>query len=179
MEFQYEYAGKSYPVRMKRDGDKFTAIIGEQEYIVSSKEIRPGFFIIQIDGKPIKVSIATEGNQRHIFHAGAVYRFTRLEGRKRGGADDGEISPEINSPISGKLVKVDSEEGKAVEEGQTLMTIEAMKMEYQIKAPYGGLVEKINFKEGDQVDIGMVLIVMEKKAEDAEPDGDGTASDDN
>ncbi len=164
MEFQYEYAGKSYPVRMTRDGDKFTALIGDKEYNVSSKEIRPGFFIIQIDGKPVKVSIASEGKQRHIFHDGAVYRFTRIEGRKKN-AVDGEISPEINSPISGKLVKVDSEEGKMVEEGQTLMTIEAMKMEYQIKAPYDGIVERLNFNEGDQVDIGMVLIVMEKKAE--------------
>ena len=175
MEFQYEYAGKSYPVKMTRDGDKFTALIGEQEYSISSKEIRPGFFIIQIDGRPVKISIATEGNQRHIFHAGSVYRFTRIEGRKKS-ATDGEISPEINSPISGKVVKVDSEEGKAVEASQTLMTIEAMKMEYQIKAPYDGIVEKVNFKEGDQVDIGMVLIVMEKKAEE---DDEGTASEDN
>ncbi|MCK5038903.1 MAG: biotin/lipoyl-binding protein [Thermoplasmata archaeon] len=171
MEFQYEYAGKSYPVRMARDGDRFTATIGDKKYSVSSKEIKPGFFIIQIDGKPVKVSIASEGNHRHIFHAGAVYRFTKLDGRRKKG-EEGEISPEITSPISGKLVKVDSEEGKAVEEGQTLMTIEAMKMEYQIKAPYEGLVEKVNFKEGEQVDIGMVLIVMEKKAVEE------TASDD-
>ncbi len=166
MEFQYEYAGKSYPVKMKRDGDHFTATIGDKEYEVSSKEIKPGFFIINIDGKPVKVSIASEGSQRHIFHAGAVYRFTKLEGRKRGGDQDGEISPEITSPISGKLVKVDSTDGEEVEAGQSLMTIEAMKMEYQIKAPYGGKVEKVNFKEGDQVDIGVVLIIMEKKEEE-------------
>ncbi len=166
MEFQYEYAGKSYPVRMSRNGDGFTALIGDKEYDVSLKEIRPGFFIIQIDGKPVKVSIASEGNQRHIFHNGAVYRFTRMEGRKKKGVPEGEISPEINSPISGKLIKVDVTPGSEVDASQTLMTIEAMKMEYQIKAPYAGKVETINFKEGEQVDIGMVLIVMEKKAEE-------------
>ena len=51
------------------------------------------------------------------------------------------------------------------------MTIEAMKMEYQIKAPYDGKVEKINFKEGDQVDIGAVLIVMEKQAKEEKDNG--------
>jgi len=165
MEFQYEYAGKSYPVRMTRDGDKFTALIGEKEYNVSSKEIRPGFFIIHIDGKPIKVSIASEGKQRHIFHDGAVFRFTRIEGRKKSGAAEGEISPEINSPISGKLVKVDVEEGQEVAEGAILMAIEAMKMEYQIKAPFDGKVSSIKFSEGEQVDIGVVLIILEKNEE--------------
>ena len=171
MEFQYEYAGKLYQVNMTRDGEGFKARIGEKEYSVTSKEIKPGFFVLSIDGTPVKVSIATEGNHRHIFHDGSVYRFTRLEGRRKKGDTDGEISPDITSPISGKLVKVGAESGTVVEGGQTLMTIEAMKMEYQIKAPYDGKVEKINFKEGDQVDIGAVLIVMEKQAKEEKDNG--------
>ena len=45
------------------------------------------------------------------------------------------------------------------------MTIEAMKMEYQIKAPYSGKIEAIHFKPGDQVEIGAVLVDMEKQEE--------------
>jgi len=42
------------------------------------------------------------------------------------------------------------------------MTIEAMKMEYQIKAPFGGKVNKVNFKTGDQVEIGELLVSLDK-----------------
>jgi 3-methylcrotonyl-CoA carboxylase alpha subunit len=165
VEVQYEYAGKSYPVRITKNGDEYKVLIGEKDYLVKSKEVKPGYFTMKINGKPVKLSMASEGNQRHIFFNGHVFRFTRSEGRKRGKGDYDAMSPEITSPISGKVVKVEAEEGAHVEGGQTLITIEAMKMEYQIKAPYKGRVDKIKFKQGDQVDIGMVLVEM-KKTED-------------
>ena len=166
MEFQYEFAGKSYPVRIVKDEKSYKISIAEEEFTVTSKEIKPGFIVLNIDGRQAKLSIATESTQRHIFFDGAVYRFTRSEGRKKKKAEDGVVSPDITSPISGKVVKVDGEQGAKVRGGQTLMTIEAMKMEYQIKAPYDGIVEDIKFKEGDQVDIGVVLIVMDQKKDE-------------
>lgn len=163
MEFQYEYAGRSYPVRIKRAGEGFNVDIGEEEYAVTAKEIKPGFFVLNINDKVVKLSIASEGDQRHIFFHGSVYRFTRAEGKKRKSEDYDSLSPEITSPISGKIVKVDAENGDAVETGQTLVTIEAMKMEYQVKAPFAGIVKNIKFNQGDQVEIGTVLVEINKE----------------
>jgi 3-methylcrotonyl-CoA carboxylase alpha subunit len=162
MEFHYEYAGKSYPVRIKKDGDSFRTIIGDKEFVVKSKEVKPGFFVLSIDGRPVKVCMSNEGSQRHIFLNGAIYRFTKAEGKRKKGEGFDTLSPNINSPISGKVVKVDVSNGITVVGGQTLLTIEAMKMEYQIKAPYAGIVEKVNFKQGDPVDIGVILVQMKK-----------------
>lgn len=61
---------------------------------------------------------------------------------------------------------VSAADGDEVNAGHVVLTIEAMKMEYQIKAPYAGKIEKIHFKTGDQVDIGALLVVMEKNAEE-------------
>lgn len=163
MEFQYEYAGKSYPVRIKKDGETFKVGIGDDEYAVRSKLVREGNYILYIDGKPVKISMSSEGNQRHIFFNGAVYRFTRSEGKRKKSDEYDTLSPLITSPISGKVVKVDAENGMLVEAGQTLLTIEAMKMEYQIKAPYDGTVKSLKFKGGEQVEIGAVLVEMVKK----------------
>ena len=49
-----------------------------------------------------------------------------------------------------------------MEEGQTLMVLEAMKMEYQIKAPHGGVLKKLHFKEGDPVNMGAPLADIEE-----------------
>jgi len=162
MEFQYEYAGKSYPVRIKKDGEAFKVEIGDDEFAVRSKLVREGHFIMYIEDKPVKISMSSEGNQRHIFFNGSVYRFTRSEGKRKRSDEYDTLSPDITSPISGKVVKVDVEDGEEVDTGQTLMTIEAMKMEYQIKAPFGGKVNKVNFKTGDQVEIGELLVSLDK-----------------
>ncbi len=163
MEFQYEYAGKSYPVHVKKEGDVYKMGIGENEHEVTMKELKPGYYLLRIDGRHVKVCMATEGDQRHIFLDGAVYRFTKMGGRKRKEQEFEGLSPEISSPISGKVVMVDVEEGVAVKEGQSLMAIEAMKMEYQIKAPFDGTVKSVRFSKDEQVEIGEVLIEMEKE----------------
>ena len=162
MELQYEYAGKLYPVNISRDGDGFKIIIGEEEFQVESKEVKTGYFTLNINGKTVKCNIATEGVQRHIFIGGNVYRFNKVDA----GAAEGEFSElpaNITSPISGKVIAVGAESGSVVDEGHVILTIEAMKMEYQIKAPYSGKIEAIHFKPGDQVEIGAVLVDMEKQ----------------
>ncbi len=162
MELHYEHQGKQYPVSIIREGDAFKVGIGDKFFRVESKELKPGFFSLSIDGRIVKCNIATEGNQRHIFINGDVYRFNRVEAGARPAGFD-KLPSSITSPISGKVTAVGAADNDSVNAGQVLITIEAMKMEYQIKAPYAGKIEKINFKVGDQVDIGELLVQMEKK----------------
>jgi len=164
MEVQYEYEGKLYPVRIIREGEAFRITIGLKSFLVEKREQRPGFLTMTINGKVSKCNIATEGNQRHIFINGDVYRFNKVEGGTRPAGFD-KLPSSITSPISGRVTVVGAAAGDAVEAGRVILTIEAMKMEYQIKAPYTGKVEKVNFKVGDQVDIGALLVEMEKKEE--------------
>ncbi len=51
-------------------------------------------------------------------------------------------------------------EGQRVREGQTLLVMEAMKMEHRIQAPKAGEVVRLNFSEGDRVDMGATLVEL-------------------
>jgi 3-methylcrotonyl-CoA carboxylase alpha subunit len=164
MEMQYEYEGKLYPVRIAREGENYRITVGAKTFLVESREQKPGFVTMTIDGKVTKCNIATEGRQRHIFINGDVYRFNKVEAGARPAGFD-KLPSNITSPISGKVTVVGAKAGDDVPAGHVILTIEAMKMEYQIKAPYAGKVEKVHFKAGDQVDIGALLVDMEKKAE--------------
>jgi 3-methylcrotonyl-CoA carboxylase alpha subunit len=163
MELHYEHQGKQYPVKIVRQGDGFEVEVSDRKFQVESKELKPGFFSMTIDGKVTKCTITTEGNQRHIFIHGDVYRFNKVEAGARPASFDA-LPSAITSPISGKVTAIGAADNDTVKAGQVIITIEAMKMEYQIKAPYDGKVEKGNFKVGDQVDIGELLVQMEKEA---------------
>ena len=166
MEMHYEYEGKLYPVRIIRDAEAYRITVGDKTFQAECREQKPGFVALTINGKVTKCNIATDGNQRHIFINGEVYRFNKVEaGAKQASFD--KLPSSITSPISGKVIALGAEAGDSVKAGHVILTIEAMKMEYQIKAPYEGKIEKINFKTGDQVDIGALLIEMEKKPETA------------
>jgi acetyl-CoA/propionyl-CoA carboxylase biotin carboxyl carrier protein len=76
-----------------------------------------------------------------------------------GGAGGG--SGKIAVPMQGTIVKVLVEVGQAVEAGQSVVVLEAMKMENQIEADKSGTVKAINVKPGDTVGAGDVVVVIE------------------
>lgn len=64
----------------------------------------------------------------------------------------------VTAPLAGNIFKVLVEEGQEVEEGETLLILEAMKMETQVSAPAAGVVGDINVKAGDVVAVGDMLL---------------------
>lgn len=70
----------------------------------------------------------------------------------------GANTPELRSPMAGKVIALLVEPGAAVEVGEPVMVIEAMKMENEIKAHRAGVVGTIHVSAGDAVDVGAELV---------------------
>ena len=79
---------------------------------------------------------------------------------------DGVVGGQV-APMPGAVRVVAVEVGSEVAAGQTLVVMEAMKMEHTIAAPAAGVVTEVRCAVGDQVDNGQVLVVLDV----AEPDG--------
>ncbi len=78
---------------------------------------------------------------------------------KSAGLSDGV--EEVVAPMSGVVLKVNVHPGDVVKDAQTLMIIEAMKMENEILAPHDGKIKDIFVKEGQQIEIDEVLLTIE------------------
>ncbi len=68
---------------------------------------------------------------------------------------------DIKAPMPGLVINVNVEPGQAVQRGDALLILEAMKMENVIKSPGDGVVKKINVEKGAAVEKGYLLIEME------------------
>ena len=66
--------------------------------------------------------------------------------------------------MPGKVTKVPVSEGQEVRKNQTLVIVEAMKMENEIKASIDGVVKKVHVAVGDLVDAERPLVEVEPKA---------------
>ena len=93
----------------------------------------------------------------HVLHDGRSYAVT-LPDRA---VEDGETAGahvHVTAPLPGRIVKTAVRGGDAVERGQTLMVLEAMKMELSIEAPRDAVIDEVAVSEGDQVVEGAVLV---------------------
>ena len=82
---------------------------------------------------------------------------TRGSGGSGGSANSGDVA----APMQGTIVKVSVEVGQEVAVGDSVVVLEAMKMENQITAEKAGKVTKVNVKVGDKVGSGDILVVIE------------------
>jgi len=67
----------------------------------------------------------------------------------------------VFSPMPGQVIRVAKSSGDQVEEGETLLILEAMKMENVIKAVASGLIRAVHVREGDTVAKQQLLIEIE------------------
>ena len=82
-------------------------------------------------------------------------RHYRLDRRSTHGSGPQEGA--VTAPMTGTIARVSAKNGDAVEAGQALLVMTAMKMEYVLKAPRSGKVEKLTCKLGDVVELGTLL----------------------
>ncbi len=77
--------------------------------------------------------------------------------------DDGVANEDkvCRSPISGIVAKLTAQEGQSIQTGDTILVLEAMKMETNITAPTSGKILKILVNPGDSVKAGAVLVEFE------------------
>lgn len=67
----------------------------------------------------------------------------------------------VTSPMPGKIIKIATNVDEKIGDGQVVIIMEAMKMEYSLKSTKAGTVKRISCKAGDQVQLGQVLLEVE------------------
>ena len=103
--------------------------------------------------------VSSSGDIRWVFLDGEVFEIeVQPEGRRRRAAV-GHGSHTAPQPATG--VRVEVSPGAAVRRGDTLIILEAMKMELPIRASADGIVKGVHCKPGDLVQPGIALIDME------------------
>ena len=95
-----------------------------------------------------------DGRRRLVFQRVPAFQF---EGEAGAGSGN-----RVAAPMPGRIVVVQATVGVAVEEGQALLVMEAMKMELTLRAPRAGTVAEVRAAEGEFVEGDAVLVVLEE-----------------
>lgn len=85
-----------------------------------------------------------------------VYRGYKPSGLNKGGAGA------LITQMPGKIVKLMKKEGDKVSKGETVLILEAMKMENEIKSGADGIIKSVNVKEGQALEAGFLMVEIEE-----------------
>ncbi len=140
------------PVPVADDGSQPPATTGD------------GTYTVKLNGKSYTASVAGDGKVSVTVN-GKTYETEVAEGgdaeastaETSSAGGDGEP---VAAPLTGNIFKILVSEGDSVEEGETIIVLEAMKMETEVKAQKAGTVSKICVREGDSVNSGDTLIEL-------------------
>ncbi|MFI0408561.1 biotin carboxylase N-terminal domain-containing protein [Actinomadura sp. 3N508] len=129
----------------------------------------PERVVLEHDGLRETFAVTIAGDAVHVdSRLGAV----TLRPVPRFADPSGRIAPgSLLAPMPGTVVRVETEPGADVAAGQTLVVLEAMKMEHRIAAPSAGTVAELNVAAGQQVESGAVLAVIEASGKAADTEG--------
>ena len=114
---------------------------------------------VEVNGKRFDVKMWVPEGQAVVTSAGkAAKKPARAAGA--GAGNGGAGSGSVTAPMQGTIVKVLVEVGQQVEAGQSVVVLEAMKMENQIAAEKAGTVKEVKVVAGDTVGAGDVVVVI-------------------
>jgi acetyl/propionyl-CoA carboxylase alpha subunit len=143
-------------------GKTFRVELGDQTVDVEILRVQAGQLELLIDGQRVMAYVSVDGIKRWVTVNGQTYLLTKsAAGGRKGGHGQHHAAGELTAPMPGQVRALNVSEGESVAKGQTLMVLEAMKMEIRIQATMDGKVGKLLVKQGQTVEREQVLVEIE------------------
>jgi len=145
-------------------GKSYRAAIGDKtlEVEVLRADAGRGRLELLIDGERVTAYVSSDNTKRWVTINGRTVVLTKSSGAQRSGVRHDHASG-LAAPMPGQVRSVNVSEGESVTKGQTLLVLEAMKMEIRVQAPKDGVVKKLFVNQGQTVEREQILIEIEEK----------------
>jgi biotin carboxyl carrier protein len=154
-------------VSIERDGERFRVRVGERSYVVEARALGPFVQSLIVDGEHHETAVFRAASGR--FRVGWSGRTTEVEivdplvhlARSAHGDSGRRGRQTIAAYMPGRVVSISVAPGDAVEPGQSLVVLEAMKMQNEIQAERAGVIKTIHVAPGQAVEGGDPLLELE------------------
>ena len=144
-EFRYQVGDEVRTVTVEAAGDRYIVRVGDRVLHLTARRGANGRLDLDLDGRRLRAHVAADGQRRYVSIDGESWTLQppdpRAGRRTTGGAAGGA--------------------GDAVQKGDTLVLLEAMKMELRIQAPADGQVSRVLCAAGEVVDRGQTLVELQ------------------
>ena len=164
MKTYLEHDGQVFTLDVVPLSEGYQVQFGERTASVRFARGADGQLTFILDGRKVEAHISTDGKRRWVSFGGVTLVFEKTSGVRRAGGS-GYSSGRLTAPMPGQVSAINVAIGDTVTKGQTLLVLEAMKMEIRIQAPSDGVVERLAVEQGETVEREQVLIEISDEGE--------------
>ncbi|HEU4368369.1 MAG TPA: biotin/lipoyl-containing protein [Methylomirabilota bacterium] len=169
MKYVVTIAGKSEPVEVSGADGRYRVTLGDEVWEVDARLTAQGIASLLVGGVSYVADLVDRDGVCTVDVDGETYEvqveeWTRWIIRTRGGVAGGAHGQTLTAPLPGKITHVAVRPGDRVQAGDTLVVIEAMKMENEFKASAAGTVAEVRVQPGQAVNPGDVMVVVRAAA---------------
>jgi 3-methylcrotonyl-CoA carboxylase alpha subunit len=132
--------------------------IGERGGRCAMRRVDAQHLLVDCDGRSRVFAVERRDDTLHVFMEGEHIEVSRATRTSAGGA--GSSDHHYRAPMNGRIVSVNVKAGDSVQKGDTLLVMEAMKMEHRIRAHDEGVIAGIAVAAGDLVSEGQNLVEL-------------------
>lgn len=140
------------------NGKMFILTLGGKTIHAEVLHSESGKLDLLIDGKRVTAYVSSDNSKRWVTINGQTFVLTKSLGAQSRAHGHHHAAGELTAPMPGQVRAVNVSEGNAVTKGQTLMVLEAMKMEIRIQSRQDGVVKKLLVKQGQTVEREQMLM---------------------
>ena len=164
MIYEVTIGAKNCRLELNRKGERWECVLDGRAVQMDAVLTQPDVLSILIEGKSYEIRRERAGNDVHFWVGPERYAVElrdprSLRGRQTRGGDKGP--QKLMAQMPGKVVRLLVAEHTEVEAGQSVLVVEAMKMQNEIKSPKKGVITKIVVAEGARVNAGDVLAMVD------------------
>jgi biotin carboxyl carrier protein len=157
---------KKHIVELTEKGENYEFALDGQPVEADAVQLSPYTISVLLGGQSFEIHVSRSADGKLKLQCGPHdYAAEMLDPRawqgRRHGPLEVEGRAEIVAPMPGKVIRLLVAAGDAVEAGQGLLVVEAMKMQNEIRSPKSGKVQRLLAKEGQPVNAGDVLALVE------------------
>ncbi len=160
MRQRLRFGGESFEIETtRRDTGVFGVRVNERDLLVEVARLDEHTLHLNVEGRAMAARVARLGTDVQVILRGRAYRFSPESGGS--GTTAVLASPQIVAPMPGKVLEVSVSEGQEVAAGDSLLILEAMKMENRMLAEAAGTIRRVLVEKGQMVEGGQVLVELE------------------
>jgi len=155
---------EEHEVVVDESGGTLVVGVAGGSHRVELTETVPSGYTLVVDNACHDLVVQDRAGLRTLYLDGSPYaaEVARTPRAVAGGRQpQGARTEEVRAPMPGLLVAVQVGEGAPVAMGQSLVIIEAMKMQMEIRAPHAGTVRRVHVSPGQELAAGQLLVTVE------------------